>query len=189
MYDKELKLRITGEVPLIMHNGEMRNPLNPIVQQIKVFTGKRKKTEADLEQISKLEWYGGIYVSNGNVIIPGEAWEGTFRSAARTKKRGKDVERALLCDDSVLEHDGPKKIDDLWKDSKFRLVKSVLVQRNAVMRTRPKFDKWSTSVSIRYDSSVLNEADVLDFAQIAGDQIGILDWRPKYGRFSVEKSK
>ena len=189
MFDKTLKLKITGVAPLIMHNGQMRDPLNSIVQKIKVLTAKRKKTEADFEEISRLEWYGGLYVLDGKTIIPGEAWEGSIRGAARTKKRGRDIERAVIVDDSILIYSGPKKIDDLWNDEKFRLVKAVVVQRNAVMRTRPIFREWETIITIRFGSDVLNEADVLDFAQIAGSQVGILDWRPKFGRFSVEKIK
>jgi len=167
----------------------MRDPLNSIVQKMKVLTAKRKKTEADFEEISRLEWYGGLYVSDGKIIIPGEAWEGSIRGAARTKKRGKDVERAVIVDDSFLIYSGPKKIDDLWNDENFRLIKAVVVQRNAVMRTRPFFKEWGTMVTVRFGSDVLNEADVLDFIMIAGSQIGILDWRPKFGRFTAEKIK
>ena len=187
MYDKSLRLRITGVVPLIMHNGQMRDPLNPIVKQLKLLTQKRNKTEADFEEISRLEWYGGLYVSNDKLIIPGEAWEGTFKGGARTKKRGKDAVRAILCEDSILEYDGPKKIDDLWQDQNFRIVKSVTVQRNSVMRTRPTFKQWSCILTIRFSSDVLNNSDIIEFAKIAGEQVGILDWRPKFGRFTVEK--
>ena len=55
------KFRLTSVAPLLMHNGQLSDPLNPWAQAIKRITDKRKKTLADLEEVGRLEWYGGLY--------------------------------------------------------------------------------------------------------------------------------
>ena len=52
----------------MMHNARLANPLDPLVQEIKKLTGKRKKTEDDLLQIARLEWEGGFYF-NGQQLL------------------------------------------------------------------------------------------------------------------------
>lgn len=57
-----------------------------------------------------------------------------------------------------------------------------------VMRTRPLFPKWSAVVSITYEDSVLDRYGLLEILRIGGSQVGLLEWRPKYGRFMVEEA-
>jgi hypothetical protein len=40
---------------------------------------------------------------------------------------------------------------------------------------------------VTYNDSLLNESDVLDLLRLGGEQIGLGDWRPKFGRFVVEQ--
>ena len=54
------------------------------------------------------------------------------------------------------------------------------------MRTRPKFNTWAANLVIQYDDAQLNEEDVRELLVIAGESIGVGDWRPKFGRFIVE---
>ncbi len=185
---KTKKYRVEGVAPLIMNNGQKCNPLNPLVKEIKKLTSKgRKKTDEDLAEICRLEWYGGLYVNDDKrVIIPGEVIEATIRNGARKTRRGKDVEMGLLCDQNpLLEYDGPKDIDKLWADERFRSMEPVNVQKAKVIRSRPKFPAWKLSFALQFRPDILNEADVDLFVQTAGDIVGFCDWRPKHGRFIV----
>ena len=85
----------------------------------------------------------------------------------------------------MLEYSGPKDIEKLWLDEKFRLTVAVRIQNSRVMRTRSRFDEWAAKIEVKYDPRVLNESDVVEIAKTAGD-VGLCDWRPKFGRFSVE---
>ncbi len=68
---KDLKLKFTSVSPLVMHNGELANPFNEFTQKIKKISSKRGKTEADMKEMARLEFHGGLYTTNGFVIIPG----------------------------------------------------------------------------------------------------------------------
>ena len=51
---KEQKFRITGNiVPMISHNSQLANPLNRYSKAMKALTGKRKKTDQDIEDIAR----------------------------------------------------------------------------------------------------------------------------------------
>ncbi|NDG19284.1 MAG: hypothetical protein EB117_13560 [Betaproteobacteria bacterium] len=56
-----------------------------------------------------------------------------------------------------------------------------------VMRTRPIFRDWSAIVEVEYEDSVVNEEQVVRWMSSGGTQVGLCDWRPKFGRFTAEK--
>jgi hypothetical protein len=61
----------------------------------------------------------------------------------------------------------------------------VKVQMNKVGRTRPIFKEWHLdAVEVKYNDAIINENDVIGALQ---DEMAIGDWRPKFGRFRVEK--
>ena len=53
------------------------------------------------------------------------------------------------------------------------------------MRTRPKFDEWAAEFDVEYETGLLNASEVKEILGTAGDQVGIGDWRPKFGLFRV----
>lgn len=184
---KTISFRITGASPLLMHNGQLADPLNPIARQMRKVTSKRAKTDADYEESARIEFLGSLYLANGEPCIPGEILEAAFVEAAKKTKKGNQAKAGLVSDGLfALEYDGPRKPDQLWKEERFRLVKGVKVQRVRIMRTRPVFREWAATVSFDYRPSMLNKSDVIDIVTRLGDEIGIGDWRPKFGRFSAE---
>ena len=64
-----------------------------------------------------------------------------------------------------------------------------LRQAGTAARERPIcreiFRYWSAKITVQYEDLQLNREHVIQFAQHAGFQVGIGDWRPKYGRFTV----
>lgn len=184
---KEVKL--TGVSPLIMHNGLLANPLNPVVQAMKKISGKRNKTEADFEELSKLEFNGGIYMGqNGDgPIIPAHVIEACIINGAKKSKDGMIAKAAVFVEENPpLLYDGPRDRDGLWADESFRFIVPVNVQRSKVMRTRPIFHDWSLEFTITYDDSQTDAAKIMMWLEAAGTQVGLCDWRPRYGRFVVE---
>lgn len=186
---KPLKFKIVGVASaLIMHNGDLANPLGKFAKAIKAISAKRKKTDADFEQMAKLEFFGSLYMKDGVPVIPAFVVEATIISGAKKAKRGNDAKAGIFCmADAVLEYEGPKGVEELWADERFRIQCGVRVGQARVIRTRPKFDKWSIVVELTYDDQILNEADVRDFLIKAGAEVGFCDWRPKHGRFHVEQ--
>lgn len=186
MAHKVLNFKIRSESPLLMHSGQMADPLNEFSKRLKAITGKRDKTEADFEEMSRLEWYGSLYLENEKPCIPGFVLEAAFINAARRNKRGKQAQAGILCPDNYILHFPEEKntLEEMRLNG-CRLVARARIGQASVMRTRPKFDNWTADIEVRYDPLMLNEQAIKDIVRIAGEEIGLMDWRPKFGRFSV----
>ncbi len=104
------------------------------------------------------------------------------------KSRGGPVAKAgLLCERHAnLEYNGPSDAHQLWRDETFRLRSRVKIKQNRIIRTRPIFKHWRADVQLQYEDSLLDRDQVIQFASRAGFEVGIGDWRPRYGRFRVE---
>ena len=184
---RQLKFRITGETPLVMHCGRLANPLDKFSKAMKRVSGKKAKTDADFEELARLEFLGGLYLHNGEPCLPGECMEAALIEAARKQKKGQSAKSAIISDGNYpLQYDGPRTPDELWSDERFRLVAGVKIQRNRVMRTRPIFREWAAEIVIDYMPDVLNKSEIEEMIQVAGRIIGVGDWRPKFGRFSAQ---
>ncbi|PVE26447.1 hypothetical protein DC522_01400 [Microvirga sp. KLBC 81] len=154
---------------------------------MKRVSAKRAKTDADFEELARLEFLGGLYLLDGAPCIPGEVIEAALIEAAKKQKRGQQAKAGIISDGNFpVEYDGPQTADELWKDERFRLVAGVKVQQNKVMRTRPIFQNWACEISVDFMPDQLNRSEVEEMVQTAGKIIGIGDWRPKFGRFSVK---
>ena len=184
-----LKARLTSVSPLLMHNGQTADPQNRFSKAMKEISGKRKKTDADFEELARLEWYAGLYVNDdGKIIIPSDVMDAVLINGAKKSKQGSTAKSAIwVSEDSLLNFPGHEmSIDDLWKDEGMRFKKAVKIGTSKVMRTRPIFKKWHFDVSIEYDELQLNKSSIVSILKDAGRMVGVCDWRPKYGRFEVE---
>jgi hypothetical protein len=195
MAQQSYSFKITGIAPLIVHNGELADPFYSFSQEIKKISGKRKKTEADHEMMAKLEWRGGLYVNEGKLIVPSDCFEASLVGAAKLSRLGKDAARGLFVEDHLLiEGDGvPESVDEaaldeMYDSRKFVFRKGVRVGTAKVMRTRPIFGTgWSARATIVFNDAVFNKQQIEDLAEAAGFQIGLCEWRPRYGRFAVSE--
>lgn len=61
---KTYKVTLIGEAPIMLNNDQTADPLNHIAKAIKKISNKNKKTEADHLELSKLEWFGGLYLED-----------------------------------------------------------------------------------------------------------------------------
>lgn len=187
--EQVLKVKITGVAPLLMHNGQTADPLNEWSKKIKQVTSKRKKTDDDVAEIGRLEWYAALYVDeSGSPIIPSKMIEATLKEAAKKSKLGKQFSAGVFCfDDAPLEFAGKASIEKMWTSGKFVSRESARVQQSRVMRTRAKFPAgWSCVASIVFYDDVVNESDVREALANAGRLVGFGDWRPRHGRFDFE---
>jgi len=191
---KKLRFTITGDAPLLMHNGRLADNSDAYVLAMKKITGKRKKTVADHEELARLEFLGGLYLGENNEpVIPGAVFEAALigkGSSSRMERSGKAAAAALwVVNDAPLLYDGPKDPDTMWEDKRFVSQMLVKIQRATVKRTRPVFKEWSAEVTVEFNEKLLDEKDVRRWIEIAGEQVGLMDWRPRFGRFSVKWHK
>jgi hypothetical protein len=185
---QSVKYHLTGEAPLLMHNGQLSDPLNEWNKRKKKITDKRKKTEADHEEIGRLEWMGGLYLHNGAPCIPREAIKATLLRAGKTLRKGEKVKPGIVCEAHALVlYEGPTDPKMLWEDGRFMLRTTKPQKGQRVVRTRPIFFPWQADVVLAFNDEMLNPEEVDELMAIAGHTIGFLEERPEYGRFTAKK--
>lgn len=190
---------LRGNTALLCHNPQMVDQDFEVSREIRAITGKKKKTEADRQEISRLEWMGGLYTANinGKMVVsqPSSKVRKCLINAARVTKQGKQIERAIIMTqlDVPLVYDGHdkvKNIDDelarLYSNRAFVSTLSVGVNGKRVMRTRPQFLPWALVVpAIFVPDAGLNFDDLTRILELAGLAEGIGDNRVNgYGKFS-----
>ena len=190
---KYLYVTLNGTSPLIEHSPKCVNPLHPLAKKMKELTSKRKKTEEDLEKISDLEWESGVYWDdNLGLVIPNECIAATILEGAKLNKNGTTVQKYVQVVDSQAPLDiGETQIYDKMKvDPRFRDVRSVVVMRARVIRTRPRFNTWRTSFKLMYDETKI-DPDIIALAiENAGNYVGLCEMRKLgYGRFAASISE
>jgi hypothetical protein len=189
---KILKVKWTGIRPLVMHNGLMADPINPYTRRIKeiVRKGCKKLTDSDYEERDRLEWEAGLYWSEKEgPVVPSDNIERCIQLGAQKSRLGKDVQAAVFCSDPEVrvQYEGPRNKDKMYANAAFVLRKGVAIQKARLIRTRPMIPTgWLLEFSVEYDDTILNEKSLIKAMQDAGALVGLGDWRPKFGRFTVE---
>ena len=184
---KKLHITLNGTNTLMMHSPKTVNPLHPLALELKKFTSKRKKTEDDLAKVSELEWVAGLYYDEANGLhIPVECLQKTLENGAKLFKAGKDIQRYVQFAGAVapLDIGVPFDLEKMRHDMKYYDVRAVAVQRNRVIRTRPRFDVWRCAFDILFDEEHI-DVDVISRAfENAGSYVGLCEGRTLgYGRF------
>jgi len=189
MQRETIRLRITGTKRLLMHSGRFSDPLDPITQDLARLTAKRPKTTADHKQISKVEWFGSLWLHNGLPCIPADALMATIVGGAKVIKRGPQAAAGLTVEqNSLLVYEGPSDVDELWESGRFFLRSAVKVGINSkTMRTRPCFNDWYAEFTASYLPSIIDREHLLLALAQAGVRRGLGDWRPQNGTFEVRE--
>lgn len=188
---KQLEVKVTGTTPLLMHNGLFSSPMNPWSKRLKVVSSKRNKTEADYLELAKIEFMGGLYPQGGQprIIMPALVVRANLVRGGARLKLGMDIKRGVLVlDDSPLIYPDPQGPEERW-DAGLYDIRPVKIGQSKLDRTRPIFYEWSFTTTIHYDPSIIDKDPLLGAMEIAGQQVGLLDYRPEkggiYGRFEI----
>lgn len=124
---------------------------------------------------------------DGEIGLPGEyvrqavIMAAKFRQDPRSpRKSAMDLYKAAVVSLTELGSLGTKTWDYLDQ-------RRVMVQRNGVTRCRPAFHAgWSASFEFQVQlPEYVTDRDLLDVLVNAGRLVGVGDFRPTYGRFSV----
>lgn len=183
--------RLTGVAPLILHNGQTCDPLNKFTKMLKEATSKRKKTDADHLEVSRIEFHAGLYVGpNNNIIMPAANLTSCIAKGAQKSKLGKDFKSSVFVFENspIKFKDMEKSPTELWDMGEEYVLRSkVKVGTSSVIRTRPIFRDWSLDLQVSFNPEVVNESSITKALKDAGMLIGLGDWVPQNGRFMVEK--
>jgi hypothetical protein len=191
---KTLEVEIVGIAPLLMHSARMADPMDPSVKEYKKVSQKRSKTDDDYEWLSKNEWLLGIHSDvNGNVVIPDLALEAVLAAGATNAKKGKLFKGAVIVPESAKLFNPETKqyytVENCRNKAEYYDIRIVVVEKRRIPRTRPIFNKWACKFTVLFDETIVNASDVQEATRIAGATKGLLDYRPKYGKFQVVSFK
>lgn len=148
---------------------------------------------------------GAYFMPNGQAYHPAEAFRGALVSASVGYKFGKlGAKRVIQGSVSVLGELHPESADVVallfhpktGKPLKKYVidVRRVVVQKQGVLRARPRYDQWSTEIAFEYNTELLPREDLLKFMELAG-RMGVGELRPVcecgkgggwFGRFKTE---
>ena len=182
------QLNSAQNCPLLMHNGQMANPLNKFAKLMKQTSSKRAKTDADYEEMAHIEFIASLYMDANGPIIPAHVMDSMLVNGAKKSKEGMSAKSGAFClEHARLDYDGPRTAEELWAIEDFRFVALVRVGTARVARTRPIFNTWAAIVSVNIETTIVNPARVDDWMTIAGTQVGLGDWRPQHGRFTAKR--
>lgn len=182
----KVSIELRGTTPLLQHNARMADPDDEFVRAIAEITGKRKKTEDDRKAISRLEWYGGLYINGAGPVMPTGNIRKCIIESAKVDKLGKQVGRAFAFSDlnAPLSYEGPRDVDELFKQEQFQHRASVGIGARRTMRTRPVFPTWAVVAEGNLVTDVLDFDDFQRIVERAGIIEGLGDNRVNgYGRF------
>ena len=181
-----LEYRIASVSPMIVHNGQLADPLNKWVKAMKLIHAKRKKTDADLLELARLEFLGSLYMDEHGPILPDFMIEATMLNAAKKTKEGPLAKSGLFCTEHApLIYDGPRSATELWNDDRFHFSSMVRVGQSKVSRMRPIFPSWGAIIKLSYEDGIISEGRINEWVVTGGLQVGLGDWRPRYGRYTL----
>jgi hypothetical protein len=212
---KTLSITIKGTSAMLTHNGSLCDPMNPITQSIKKISSKRAKAERDFLLMSQLELLGGVYpehdltVGNddfgyevtdedvkltgdwGNCMIPDYVVEATIVNGAKKKKKGPKFKAGMRVLNSpvILVNEEPLNVSEVLTNRKYKLISKVAIGTSSIMRTRPLFPNWQANFNCLIDDEVLDAEDLKGAIEDAGKLVGVGDWRPRFGTFTLEEIK
>ena len=190
---KKLSIDIVGISPMLQHNGQTADPLNPFTKELKKISSKRAKTDDDHEQMAKIEFRAGLYWRDDiGVHMPMDNLSAMFLAAAKKHRLGPKTSSILISEDMPVEFKDSKNLSKLEANPDMHFRKSVNVQRQKVMRTRPMVPAgWTGTINLEIDVDGIDPDDIELLAVTAGKQVGMGDWRPgspkpgPFGKFDI----
>lgn len=173
---KMLKITLVGDSALIMHKWSEKAKKEMLDKQMK--RAKTAKAAKDPEQ----DYKDSMYVEDGKYVFPVVA----FKSAA--VDACSHVEGV-----TKVEARGAFHINGEWAviDGKPNMREDMVRvgMGTADIRYRGEFKKWSTELTVRYNSNVLSAEQIVNLFNTAGFAIGVGEWRPQkdgsFGMFHV----
>lgn len=176
----QVNVRIAGVEPgLLMHRfpeSTQAGLLNPIK-----LAGKKKLAPEEEAE------FGAYRLENGQLCQPAEHLyaalvkaAGDFQIHGRGKKTYRDfIKGGLVIEPELIPHE----VQEYRVDAR-----PARVQRARIMRHRPWLPQWALSFRLLVLESDLLPLEVLNAILVkAGQAVGIGDYRPRFGRFTVTK--
>ena len=170
---EEVKVKIVGIAPMLMNRFKMEKPEDTKAKR----KDEQYSPETDAENALYRDEKIGIYA-------PCTWLEACLREAGKEIKKGKSSYKETIKSSVFIT---PEMIPLNKKTYDEIDLRAVVIQRNRVAKGRPKFNSWALEFNIKYDEKRIKKDTLKQILEEAGATKGIGDYRPKFGRFKVEK--
>lgn len=171
-----VEVTVLGVAPLLFHAWNCES----VAEKAAAKKGSKAKKEDNVESY--------VYRNEKDEIcLPGEYLRGSIIGAAKfrqdprsPRKSAQDLFKAAIVSMTPLASLGSKDWDYLDR-------RRVVIQRNAITRSRPAFKEgWQASVRLMCNlPEYISPPFLNDVIAAAGKLIGVGDFRPSFGRFQV----
>lgn len=194
---------IAGASPLLMHNVQLADPLNPYARQLKELNNRKKSltVEEHAESMAAIEFEGGLYWDDEmGPYLPGFNLFKSIIEGGRMLKLGTAIDQAIVdyserC--RLLYSGGSREMAAIKTTADLRAAGyesrvPVKVGTAMVMRTRPQFPIWGCGIVLTYDPGIITADQLVEAANAAGAYKGVGDGRLKgygKGRYTVKIGK
>ena len=167
---QKVTVKIKGIAPLLVHK---------FMEQKDDEARQKDQVYDPVEDAEK-----ALYKNKSGCFAPSTWIEACLRDTAKTFKKGRGSLKNVFLSSVFIDPDeiplNKKTYDEIDK-------RPVVIQRNRIVRSRPKFNTWELEFSINYDETRLPKNTLKQVLEEAGQTKGIGDYRPKFGRFEVVK--
>jgi len=175
----KVTIKVRGTSPLLTHN--------PAGMRMSSDDPARKKKIPTPEEESEAGCYRD---ENGKYVLPSIGFRSAILAASKSFKKGRSsafygVSHIEMEAEWVPLKNGNGKAAGQYVIDTRRAV----VQKNGILRSRPKWLQWSAEFTVIYDPALVNEKEIRTYAEEAGQKIGVFDYRPQrggwFGRFEL----
>ena len=188
----QITAKAVGTKPLLLHNVDLANPLNPWARKMTDLRGtpSKRRTEKWHEEMAYVSFMGAFYDIPGmeGVAIPAENVRRSLIDAAKASRLGTQVQRALMVTVAAVQliYDGPRTPQQMWDAGAWHLTRMIRGSGGASPTTYPIFREWAVRVPFELDESLLSLRDLTEVAQRAGRIEGLGASRKQgYGRYDA----
>ena len=188
----QITIKAVGTKPLLLHNVDLANPLNPWARKMTDLRGtpSKRRTEKWHEEMAYVSFMGAFYDIPGvdGVALPAENCRRSLVDAAKASRMGTQVQRALMVTVPAvgLIYDGPRTPQQMWDDGHWHLTRMIRGTGGASPTTYPIFHDWAVRVPFELDETLLNVRDLTEIAERAGRIEGLGASRKQgYGRYDA----
>jgi len=168
------KVEIRGTRPLLMHS------CNSMLEENNKTTTRSKEygPEAEAEKALYRDGDGGIIVPSFCVLSCLKEAAKNYQIPGKGKRTFKNY---IFAGVQIEPNNIPLISDNGWEID----LKTVVISRSRIVRSRPRFDNWSLEFTAELIDPIITPDNIKQIIRDAGKYNGLLDFRPLYGLFEL----
>lgn len=193
---RKMNVKVSGISPLLLNNPQTVDRFNPYAKEIaKINAKKTRRTDEDYRRLADLEVRSKIYwdEEEKQIYVP-STWVMaaiTGNSFKRAKISKADIRGSVFMTEdkiplSFRNKRSVKTPEDIVGNPDFRHAMILKQGQVRISKSTPIFHDWSFETNIEYDETVIDPETLERVLVEAGKFGGYGDFRPTFGRSSVE---